>query len=474
MNASLRRGLVLVCAVLIAAGAGSGQAGGPAVASSMVPAAVTPRAYLPLVIRNHPSSTHFGMEVGNVTYDLQLVADAHGRWVRQASVEWKDVETSMGARNWPALSWLEPGLIEASTRGMNVILIVRGTPAWAQLHSGVPCGPMKSQNIDEFAAFMNDLVERYSVAPYNVKYWEIWNEPDVDPSQVSADSLFGCWGDFGDTAGFGGGYYAQMLQAVYPQIKAADPQAQVLLGGLLMDCDPPCVQAEFLDGVLSYNGNTGGQYFDGVSFHAYDYGSTTTTGRYVNPNWSAASDTTGPVIAAKVQFIQSELAAHSVNGKYLINTEAAVLCVPESNVVCQNDAAPFSTTKAYYVAEAYAMALKLGLRANLWYSLPGWPGRASRLVDGSATPVPAYYAYQFAATRLAGATYLADVTVSSNIWGYKFRTDYGEVWVVWDKDGTPQNVTFNPAPKAAFDVDGDAMTPSGSMNIGPEPLYLVW
>ena len=35
---------------------------------------------------------------------------------------------------------------------------------------------------------------------------------------------------------YGGGYYAEMLKIVYPQIKAADPEAQILIGGLLLFC----------------------------------------------------------------------------------------------------------------------------------------------------------------------------------------------------------------------------------------------
>jgi hypothetical protein len=83
---------------------------------------------------------------------------------------------------------------------------------------------------------MHDLVARYSVPPYNVKYWELWNEPDVDPALaglIGGDIPFGCWGDSTDPY-YGGGYYAEMLKAVYPRIKAADPQAQVARGRIAL------------------------------------------------------------------------------------------------------------------------------------------------------------------------------------------------------------------------------------------------
>ena len=125
---------------------------------------------------------------------------------------------------------------------------------------------------------MHALVARYSVALYNIKYWELWNEPDIASSNFPGDNLFGCWGDPNDPY-YGGGYYADMLREVYPQIKAADPQGQVLVGGLLLDCDPRlgagCEKvknnnqpSKFLEGILRKNGVP---FFDGVSFHAYDY-----------------------------------------------------------------------------------------------------------------------------------------------------------------------------------------------------------
>jgi hypothetical protein len=209
---------------------------------------------------------------------LNQVAQAGAYWVRSFSaVAWASVEPAEGKRNWNALMGLDQELRNITGKGMQTILSVRVTPSWAQQVAGYSCGPIKPEKLGAFAIFMHDLVVRYSVAPYNVKYWEIWNEEDIDRSVVPPDSPYGCWGDQND-AYFGGGYYAEMLKVVYPQIKAADPQAQVLIGGLLLDCDPRpgagCAvvghdpkPSKFLEGILS---NNGGPYFDGISSHAYD------------------------------------------------------------------------------------------------------------------------------------------------------------------------------------------------------------
>ena len=76
---------------------------------------------------------------------------------------------------------------------------------------------------------MSQAVQRYSQPPYNVKYWQIWNEPDVDYRFVPPTSNYGCLADPTDPY-YGGGYYAEMLKAIYGPIKQADPQSQVVIG----------------------------------------------------------------------------------------------------------------------------------------------------------------------------------------------------------------------------------------------------
>lgn len=66
---------------------------------------------------------------------------------------------------------------------------------------------------------------------------------------------------------YGGVDYAEMLKVAYPSIKQADPNAQVMVGGLLLDCNPNtgCPNersTNFLAGVLQN---------DGGSYHASDY-----------------------------------------------------------------------------------------------------------------------------------------------------------------------------------------------------------
>jgi len=387
-------------------------------------------------------------------------------------IAWAEVEPTEGARNWSAMAGLEEELRSAAGHGLQVIQVVRVTPDWAQKVPGYSCGPIKPEKLGAFASFMHDLVVRYSVPPYNIKYWELWNEPDVDYHLVGPTSDWGCWGDQTD-AYYGGGYYARMLKAVYPQIKAADTQAQVLVGGLALDCDPRpgsgCAAVgnsdlppKFLEGILL---GGGGSYFDGVGFHSYDYyyGQ---SGQYSNANWQSAWNTTGPVFIAKAQFIQSLLSQYGISGKFLMNTESAVLCDS-----CSHDPA-FETTKAYYVTQAYAAAIAQGLRANIWFSMLGW--RNSGLLNADLSPRPAYMALQFSQSELHNAAWVRDVTEYTGVKGYEFQQGDRRIWILWSLDGNMHSISFPDVPLAAWDALGNSVPPAASMYIGLNPFYLEW
>ena len=97
-----------------------------------------------------------------------------------------------------------------------------------------------------------------------------------------------------------------------------------------------------MEGILRSNG---GEFFDGISFHAYDYYSGPY--QYNNPNWHSNRESTGPVLIAKARYLRSLLASYQQTGKFLMNTEAGVLCGPsEDSPECQSK--EFGLTKAAY------------------------------------------------------------------------------------------------------------------------------
>ncbi len=430
--------------------------------------------YLPL-IRKPAVPTVFGMDMGAVTAQRGLgeLAQARNYWLRRGNLVWADVEPNQGERNWSALAELEVEMINAAHQGMPLIVIVHGAPDWARAIPGYSCGPIRPDALGAFASFMYDLAARYRAQPYKVKYWEIWNEPDATPNPVAEESGFGCWGDVSDPY-YGGRAFGEMLKVATPLVKAANPQAQVIIGGLLLDCDPnnpppskDCTQSRFLEGILTAGG---GPYFDGLSFHAYDY-YMYELGVYSNANWNSASDTTGPVARAKAQYLRNLLTSYGAGGKFLMNTEAALLCSNEENSpLCDTD---FEQTKAYYVSQSYALAIAEGFAANVWYSLYGW--RNSGLFYTPTEPRPAFTAFAFARKMIGSAAYVRLITEYPGVDGYEFVRDGKTIWLLWSADGSPHPVALPSAPQAGYDVFGNPYAvPGASLDATMAPVYLVW
>ena len=438
--------------------------------------------YLPIVFngdRVDRLPTIFGVETRmSQSGGIGKFNQTNTYWVHGAWIHWSEVEPNEGDRDWGAIASEEQKLLNASVYSFEPIVLVRSTPAWAQRFPGISCGQILPDKLDEFAAFMGDLVTRYSQDPYNVKYWELWNEPDVAPSLVPPDSTHGCWGDLTDEF-YGGRDYGEMLKVVYPAIKAADPEAQVLVGGLLLDCDPEnesvsCDQKPslYLKGILE---STAGDSFDGVSFHSYDFYNNQ-LGAFGNANWQSFSISTGPVIKAKATYLETLLASYGYTDKFLINTEGAVICRTEwVGFTCEDE---FETTKAYYLAQSYASAIAQDLEGNLWYRVLGWPGSFTALLEPDLDLLPAFKTYKFTASSLKDAVFNREITEFPDVMGYEFDRGDRLVWVLWSLDGNDQPITLLGTPLSVYEIATDgsptSLSPSTSLNVTLAPLFVEW
>ena len=348
------------------------------------------------------------------------------------------------------------------------------------------------------------LLTQSPLAPFveagNLKYFEIWNEPDISWKVAAKDQFWGgCWGDDTD-AYFGGGYFAEMLKVLYPRMKSAYPSittddVQVILGGLLLDCNPDnppanktCESGRFFEGVLR---NNGGAYLDGVAFHSVDYYNGA-IGAYYNPNWMT-SNQTGVVSESKAAFLKTLLKKYNVTGKYLINTENALVCD-----TCAGDW-DFENTKAYYVAETFSTAIFSGLAGNIWYDWTGTWKRNNGILTDTVPPtsLPAYESYKFASNQLYSKTAIRKIVEFPGVIGYEFKNQNEifsdkRLWILWSKDNINENglgghTVFLPsAPasgslcgtnNASCDVSGLYYPPmdlvNNKFNITAKPVYIL-
>ncbi len=412
----------------------------------------------------------FGVEInpGTAGTLAAKAGEASVSWTRYNGILWSQVEATPGNRDWSRLASFEREITSLTAQGLTPIVVVRGTPAWAQKVPGYECGPVKPEALDGFASFMRELVARYSRPPFGVKYWEIGNEPDIAPSLVAADSPFGCWGDEAD-ADYGGGYFAEMLKHVYPSIKQANPSAQLVTGGLLLDCDPThppagkdCKPARFLEGILR---NGGGSALDIIAYHAYNYwGPGPRDPDRESPAWSHR----GGALLGKLDFLNAVQTQYGVHKPLLMN-EGGMLCHP-STAACPNG--DFLEAQANYAVRLYTRAWANGLLGAVWYTLngPGW--REGGLLDQHQAARPAYTTLKFVSRLLKDAVYTGPLR-NGSLEGYSFRRGGTTYQIFWTNDGTTGTVALPSGTRAVYDKAGRTITPSGaSMMVGFEAVVI--
>ncbi len=399
-----------------------------------IPAQAGPRAqsaqfklFLPMMI-TPSSASPFGFDVRSNASDtaIEFAKQARAKWARAGNVFWSDVEPVRGGGyHWDVLSELDENIRRLQAAGIEPTLVLLRSPAWAQSVPGRLCSPPKPEYVADFVRFAQALAARYAT---RVNYWEIWNEPDVAPSNTTDDTGMGCWLT-ANAPYYGGGFYGEVVKQVAPAIKAANPNAKVIAGALLYDWPDDTKPHGFLNGLLAAGA---GPLFDALSFHAYG-------------EWGA-----GDLLINKTARIREILNSYGMPNKPLIATEIAATCGSTNIVSCPPNFDTWKQHQANYAARIYAEAIALNLSGAFWYTLvspsPGF--NYSQLIDdqsGTLAPRESYYAFLNSANLLRGARYVGppvtDVPFDQlhEVQVLKFRkprSDYGEhgpstIYVLW-------------------------------------------
>jgi hypothetical protein len=280
------------------------------------------------------------------------------RWVRVFAM-WPDLEPSPGVF---AASWTSKyeQLFAALPPGSKVIIDMVGAPSW-ETGSSDPHAP--PANPDDYATFLGTLAKRWAG---RVTAWEIWNEEDSAA----------WWKGGPDPAG-----YAHLLQATYPVVKAADPNATVVLGGLTGNDFP------FLEGVYQAGGKG---FFDAVGVH-------TDTACNVLPPSEFLRDSDNRMI------VDSFLAYREVHATMLANGDNKPIWMTETSwrttdAVCSEGAwkgqKPEGVTpaqQATYLSQAYhCLAQDPYVQVALWFPLQDEHGLMSGLVRANGSHKPSF------------------------------------------------------------------------------------
>jgi GH35 family endo-1,4-beta-xylanase len=158
------------------------------------------------------------------------------RWLR-IDMMWSFAEPSPGADDPVTYHRLDVALDEAQRHGMSALVVVFGTPNWANGGRGTVAPPTDPAAFESFA---ERLAQRYRG---RVAAWEVWNEPNWPRF----------WSGSVDD-------YVALLKAAYRAFKAGDPAAQVVFGGLAGN-DVPWIRRAY---DLGAKGS-----FDALATHVY-------------------------------------------------------------------------------------------------------------------------------------------------------------------------------------------------------------
>jgi polysaccharide biosynthesis protein PslG len=171
---------------------------------------------------------------------LRVARELGAGWVRE-DVQWSRVEPIAGQLDW---SWHDRVFRAHRQNGTNIIGVIGPAVGWATPYpdDGARDVSFYPPDPEQYARFAGQVAARYRGL---VTAWEIWNEPE--------NAIF--WRPAPDPVA-----YTQMLIAASAAIKAADPDATVLSGGVV-PYDPT-----FLEAVAAAGGWNS---FDALSIHPY-------------------------------------------------------------------------------------------------------------------------------------------------------------------------------------------------------------
>jgi hypothetical protein len=278
-------------------------------------------------------------------------------WVRLFA-NWPDLEPSRGGFSASQLAYYE-GVFAALPAGTKVIVDMVDTPSWESGSSD----PHAPPNPTAFAAFVGTLAARWAG---HVTAWEIWNEEDASRWWSGAPN---------PTA------YVRLLQATYPVVKAAEPGATVVLGGLTGN------DYEFLEGVYQAGGKG---FFDAVGVHTDTACDVLSPYEFLRgPNNRMIDD--------------SFLAYREVHATMLANGDSKPIWMTETSwrtteAVCSEGAfagqKPEGVTpaqQALYLSQAYhCLAQDPYVQVALWFPLRDERGLMNGLVRSNGARKPAF------------------------------------------------------------------------------------
>jgi len=165
---------------------------------------------------------------------ISLMQEAGVGWVR-VDFLWGDIEPQEGNFDFAKYDCIVELL---RSKGIHILGILHYSTDWASSCGQWNCPPKDNK---VFVNYISKVVERYKG---QVKYWELWNEPDSATYWKDQDGLKS---------------YCVLLKDVYSAAKQIDPECKILNGGI----------ANGLSSINNLYDNGAKNYFDILNIHFF-------------------------------------------------------------------------------------------------------------------------------------------------------------------------------------------------------------
>ena len=339
--------------------------------------------------------THFSQNKGIVEMNLRSMKHAGITSIRDEA-GWSSLERERGRLVMPER--LDQYVRKASAAGLDVLLILDYSN---RLYDDGD-RPRSPEAIEGFCRYAEFAVRHFGK---DVNLYEVWNEWDIGIGLRPPYNVGGSPED-----------YVKLLKAVYPRMKAIDPDITVMGGGSTSGG----VKKGWLEDIIKLDAL---DYCDAVSIHSYNY-----SARFPERSPETCSEwMTG---------VQNMLRRY--NGGTGVPFYVTEMGWP--NHIGRTGTAP--ELSASYLARLYLLArTSPSFRGIWWYDFQddGWNAEHNEnnfgLVRPDLTPKPGYHVLTDISDLIANGQYVGRIRSNNkNVEIIHFTREGHDTWAVWSSD----------------------------------------
>ncbi len=345
--------------------------------------------------------THFSQGKGLLERNIESIKQAGIASIRD-EVGWGAIEREKGKLAMPAQ--FDAYVRAAAGEGLNVLLILD----YANGFYDDGDRPRSPEAIEGFCRYAEFVVRHFGK---DVRLYEIWNEWDIGIGLPERHNKGGSAQD-----------YFNLLKAVYPRIKAADPGVTVIAGASTSGA----VKKGWLKDVVTLGAL---DFCDAISIHSYNYSDKfPERGPEACSAWmTGVQEMLRTYNQGKdVRFYVTEMGWPTHVGKHGTDPELS----------------------ASYLARLYLLARTSPSFAGIWwydFQDDGWNPQYNEdnfgLVRPDLTPKPAYPVMADIASLVAGGEFIGRIDAKDeNLRILRFKVGSKDCWALWSADDKDRQV----------------------------------